>query len=189
MYSKLEVKVLYESQLEEIVSRRQLHEAERGAALSAPFTGWRGDGVDPGSHAWRRAPARSCGMEALDEPQHRTKVKLRKAIEVWVNVPSNVTPSIQSRPGGTGDGGGGTLRVLTQGDLPRSRMVWQAERRRRLERGARDRGNLPVASAIRVGGKKETTTQRSLGNEREKSDHLIVALKPGNAGGAKGVTG
>ena len=52
-------------------------------------------------------------MEALGEPQHRTKVKLRKAFEVWVSVPSNVTPDIQSRPRGTGDGGGGTLCVLT----------------------------------------------------------------------------
>jgi hypothetical protein len=37
-----------------------------------------------------------------------------------------------------------------------------------------------------VGGEEETTTRQCTG---EKSDHLIRALKPGNAGGAKEVTG
>ncbi len=188
MRTKLEVKVLYESLLEEIVSRRQLHEDERTATPLAPKFGRRGGVDDPGSYAWQLASVRSCGMEALDEPQHRTKVKLRKAFEVWVSVPSYVTPDIQSRPRGSGDGRSGTLRVLTQGELPGSRTVWRVERRRRLERDVRDRGDKACSHDIRVGGKKATTTHRCLGNEREKSDHPITVRKPGNSGGAKGVT-
>lgn len=169
------------------MSRRQLHEAERGVPRAA--TGADGEATIRGSRARRRAAVRTCGMEALDEPQPRTRVKLRKAIETRVSVPSNVTPDIQSWSRGTGDGSGGTLRALTQGDLPRSRTVWREPRqRRRLERDARDCGLPPVARRVRVVGEEETTTQRSLGNEREKSDHLVVARKPGNAGGAKGVT-
>lgn len=99
-------------------------------------------------------------MEALDEPQHRAKAKLRKALGVWVSVPSNATPDIQTRPRGTGDGGGGTLCVLTQGDLHES-----------APRGRREGGNDDPPMPV------------------EKSDHPIVVMKPGNSGGAKGVTG
>ena len=56
-------------------------------------------------------------MEAGDEPQHRTKVKPRKAGLVWVSVPVNTTPDIQPRQDGNEDGSGGTLLTLTQGDL------------------------------------------------------------------------
>lgn len=84
------------------MSRRQLHETERSLVLQEVQT---------------EPAARSCGMEALGEPQHRTKVKLRKALGIWVSVPIYVTPDIQSRSLGIGDGGGGTLCVLTQGDL------------------------------------------------------------------------
>ncbi len=78
------------------MSQRQLHEAlERFGA----------------------EPARACGMEARDVPQHRTKVKPRKAGLIWVSVPPNATPDIQSRRDGTEDGGGGKLLVLTRGDL------------------------------------------------------------------------
>ena len=98
-------------------------------------------------------------MEALDAPQHRAKAKLRKAVETWVSVPSNVTPNIQSRSRGTGDGGGGKLCVLTQGDLHQSAPC-----------GKREGGNDDPLMLV------------------EKSDHPIVVLKPGNAGGAKGVT-
>jgi hypothetical protein len=98
-------------------------------------------------------------MEALDAPQHRAKAKLRKAVDAWVSVPSNVTPNIQSRHRGTGVGGGGKLCVLTRGEFLRS--------------------------ARAVGGEEETTTRRC---HQEKSDHPIVVTKPGNAGGAKEVT-
>jgi len=99
-------------------------------------------------------------MEALDAAQHRAKAKLRKAIEVWVSVPSNVTPHIQSRPRSTEAGGGAKLCVLTRGDLH--------------------------GPAQAVGGKEATMTHQRL--QVEKSDHLVVVMKPGNAGGAKGVT-
>jgi hypothetical protein len=160
MGAELGVKVPYGSLLEETMSRRQLHEPERGAGRGrARRRVWRTpvlirDGMDASP------PARSCGMEALDAPQHRAKAKLRKAFDAWVSVPSNATPSIQSRHRGTGDGGGVKLSVLTRGDLHRS--------------------------ARAVGGKEATTTRRC---RSEKSDHLVVVMKPGNAGGAKGVTG
>ncbi len=99
-------------------------------------------------------------MEAVDESKHRMKVKFRKAAEPWVSAPPSVTPDIQSWFCGSGDGSVETLRELTQGELH--------------------------GSAFAVGGEKETTTLRSL--QVEKSDHLIVVMKPGNAGGAKGVT-
>lgn len=138
------------------MSRRQLHEAERGVMDRRswrPVTSIR-------EAAPRGASARSCGMEALGEPQHRAKAKLRKAFDAWVSVPWNVTPGIQSRHRGSGDGGGGTLCVLTQGDLQGS-----------ARSGRRGAGNDDPSTAV------------------EKSDHLVVATKPVKAGGAKGVTG
>jgi len=156
MNTKLEVRVLYGSLLEVTVSWRQLHEAERRAVIRRD----RWLAVLTREAAPGRASARSCGMEARDEPQHRAKAKLRKAFDAWVNVRDNVTPDIQSRHRGIGDGGGGTLRVLTQGDLFSS-----------AKGGRREAGDDDPSMA------------------GEKSDHLVVVLKPGNAGGAKGVTG
>ena len=138
------------------MSRRQLRETERGggtlpqAGLALMIREVTSSGTS----------VRSGGMEALDEPQHRAKANLRKAVETWVSVPSNVTPEIQSRSRGTGGGGGGTLSVLTQGDLQGS------------------------ASSGRGGGGNDDPTK-----PMKKSDHLIVVMKPGNSGGAKGVTG
>ena len=60
---------------------------------------------------------RACGMEARDVPQHRTKVKPRKAGLIWVSAPPCATPDIQSRQDGSEDGGGGKLLALTRGDL------------------------------------------------------------------------
>jgi hypothetical protein len=74
-------------------------------------------------------------------------------------VPPSTTPDIQSRRDGIGDGGGGKWLVLTPGDLGGSAKSG----RRRGESNA-----LPMPI--------------------EESDHFIVAKKPGNAGGAKGVT-
>ena len=90
------VEVPYRPLLEGTVSQRQLHEV---------------------LHRLRVFPARACGVEARDEPQHRTKVKPRKAYLTWVSVPPNATPDFQSRQVGSEDGSGGTLRVLTRGDL------------------------------------------------------------------------
>ena len=103
-------------------------------------------------------PVRGCGMEARNEPQHRTRVNSGAGRPVWVSVPRNATPGIQSRQDGIGSGSGGKSRGLTLGDLHQS-----AE----SGRSRRDVGTMLV----------------------EKSDHPIRAMKPGNAGGAKGVTG
>ena len=120
------------------MSRRQLH-----AGLM--------DSASVGSFA-----ARSCGMEAEDAPQHRTRVNPRKAGLTWVSVPGTATPDIQPWQDGIEDGGVGTLFTLIQGDLCGS------------------------ASAV---GQKEVNDDRPM--RAEKSDLLIVARKPAKAGGAK----
>ncbi len=155
MGAELEVKVLYGSLLEVTMSRRQLHEAERGGAFRR-----RRRHAAIRDAATARTSARSCGMEALDAPQHRAKAKLRKAFDAWASALPSATPDIQSRHRGSGDGGGGTLCVLTRGELHRSARC-----------GRRGGGNDDPPTPV------------------EKSDHLIVVMKPGNAGGAKGVTG
>lgn len=137
------------------MSRWQLHEAERGARERLRLSL-----VSIRDAATERSSVRSCGMEAVGAAQHRTKVKLRKAPVVWVSMPTNVTPSIQTRPGGIGDGCGAKLCVLTQGDLYMS------------------------ATCGRAGGGDDDRPTRV-----EKSDHLVVVRKPGNAGGAKEMTG
>lgn len=114
--------------------------------------------VGTGRAGLRREPVRGCGMEAGSEPQHRTGVNSGAGRLVWVSVPSNVTPDIQSRQDGTRSGGGGKSCVLTLGDLLGSAGSGRA---------AGDDGSMP----------------------EEKSDHLIGAVKSGNADGAKEVTG
>ena len=123
MGAELLMKVQYESLLEEIVSRRQLHEAERGVSASR-----KGQALMSirGCHV-RRVAVRSCGMEALGAAQHRTKVKLRKAIEEWVSALASVTPGIQTCPLGSGDGCGVKLCVLTRGELCRSAVSGRAD--------------------------------------------------------------
>ena len=104
-------------------------------------------------------------MEAVSEPQHRTKVNLSAGCLAWVSARLSTTPDIRSRPGSNRGGGGGTLLILTPRDLDRSTV------RPRPKAGGRGReGNDNASMSI------------------EKSDHLIVVLRPGNAGGAKGVT-
>ncbi len=98
-------------------------------------------------------------MEARGEPRHRTKVKPCKAGPTGVSMLPNATPNIQSRGDGNGDGGRGKWFVLTPGDLDGS-----------------------VSSGRRRG-------ENALPTSVEESDHPIVVSKPGNAGGAKGVTG
>jgi len=173
--------VLCGALLEATTSRRQLRVAETGSGQ----VGREGRGT----RGFRKGTAvRTCGMEALDEPQPRAKAKLRKASETGASVPDNATPDIQSWSGSSGDACGGTLRVLTRGDLPRSPVLpWQTGLRRRLER-CRQEPPEAYSNEAGVGGKESTTTHRCPGNEREKSDHLVVVMKPGNAGGAKGVT-
>ena len=111
-----------------------------------------------GGSSLKAVAVRRCGMEARNEPQHRTRVNSGAGRSVWVSVPRNVTPGIQSRRSGIGSRSGGKSCVLTRGDLHES-----------------TRSGRPCRDA-----------RTKLG---EKSDHPIRALKPGNAGGAKGVTG
>lgn len=161
--------------LETTMSRRQLHEAERGAGegrkrhkpariREAAIEREREDAREAESAAARTPsrtldrPARSCGMEALDVPRHRAKANLRKASGIWVSLPAKAKPDIQSRSRGSGGGCRGTLRLLTQRELHRSL------------RGRR-------------GGRKDSPTMPV-----EQSDHLVVAMKAAKADGAKGVT-
>jgi hypothetical protein len=74
-------------------------------------------------------------------------------------VPSNATPGIQSWQDGVGGGGGGKSLILTPRDLP-----WSGDGR---AQEGNDEGSMP----------------------EEKSDRLIVAMKPVKAGGAKGAMG
>jgi hypothetical protein len=139
MGARLGVKVPIEPLLEGIEREEQLHELEMGGSMEGE-------------------PVRGCGMEARSEPQHRTRVNSGAGRSVWVSVPRNVTPDIQSRQDGIRSGGGGKSCVLTLGDLSESTM-----------------SGSPCRDAW-------TTLW-------EKSDHPIRVMKPGNAGGAKGVTG
>ena len=75
-------------------------------------------------------------------------------------MPCNVTPDIQSWQEGIEDGGGGKLLILTLRDLFGSTLV------------------------VGLNGGNDVRPK-----PEEKSDHLIVVTKPGNAGGAKGVMG
>lgn len=105
-------------------------------------------------------------MEACSEPQHRTKVNLQAGMLTWASGPVSATPDIRSWSGCSGGGSGGTSLCLTLGDLGRSKRL----------------DDRPTDSVGLCGG-----------NDRgpmsfEKSDHLVVVMKPGNAGGAKGMT-
>jgi hypothetical protein len=97
-------------------------------------------------------------MEAGSELQHRTRVNSGAGRSVWVSVPRNAMPDIQSRQDGSRSGRGRKECGLTLGGLF----------------GSATGGSGIGDDAARPG---------------EKSDHPIVVTKPGNAGGAKGVTG
>ena len=104
-------------------------------------------------------------MEALSEPQYRTQVNLCTGSLGWVSVPCITTPNIRSFPGSSGGESGGTYLNLTPRDLLRSGVLLA-----RTWSGKACEGN----------------DNRLM--SQEKSDHPIVVLKPGNSGGAKGVT-
>ena len=109
---------------------------------------------------------RSCEMEACSDPQHRTKVNLQAGMLTWASGPSSVTPDIRSWSGCSGGGSGGTSLCLTPGDLDRSKRCDDIRTDLVGLCGGNDRRTMPF----------------------EKSDHLVVVTKPGNAGGAKGMT-
>ena len=107
----------------------------------------------------RRYAARPCEMVARSESQHRTKVNLQAGYLPWVSVRGYATPDIQSWAGSSEGGSGETFLNLTPRDLSGSAPCGRTK-------GGNDRGPMST----------------------EKSDHLIVVLKPSNAGGAKGMT-
>jgi len=105
--------------------------------------------------------ARSCGMEARDEPQHRTSVNPRAG---WLGLGERAGqrearyPTVAGRVGRAGAAGHcSSLPQEISTGPPRSGR-WP---------GGNDELPMPV----------------------EKADHLVVAMKPGNAGGAKEVAG
>ena len=100
-------------------------------------------------------------MEAGDTALDRAQANLRKAAEVWASVRLNAKPDTQSRPGSSGGGVVRNFAHLTRGDLLAS----------------------PIEYRGRWGGTKDDPPTR-----QEKSDRPIRAMKPGNAGGAKGAT-
>ena len=104
-------------------------------------------------------------MEARSVPQHRTKVNLQAGLLARVSGQRTVMPNIRSWPGSSGGGSGGKSLYLTLGDLGRSSVS-------------------PRTKAWGRGGEGNDNAPKSI----EKSDHPIVVSKPGNVGGAKGMT-
>ena len=98
-------------------------------------------------------------MEARSESLRRTKVNLQAGCLTRVSEPGRAKPDIRSGSNSSEGGRSETFLNLTPRDLSGS-----AQRGRTKE--GNDQGPMPT----------------------EKSDHLIVAMKPSNAGGAKGMT-
>ena len=111
----------------------------------------------------RRYAVRPCEMEARSESQHRTKVNLQAGCMSWVSVPGYAMPDIRSWTCSSEGGCGETFLSLTPRDLDRSSVSPRARGR------------------VREGNDNDLTSI-------EKSDYPIVVSKPGNAGGAKGMT-
>lgn len=169
--------VFWRALLEATPSRRQLRAAETGSLARESSGGCQGLQIE--------TSARARGMEALDEPQQRAKAKLRKATRTGVSVPPNVTPGIQTRSVGIGDASGGTFLAPYPGRSPWvPRLTVTASRTEALARkgAARATGSLPPWTSGRWGGRNDPPMPL------EKSDHLMVARKPGNSGGATQVT-
>lgn len=113
--------------------------------------------------------ARKCEMEAVYESQHRTKVNLGTGYMGWVSVRCITTPNIRSFPWSMQGECGETLLNLTPRELLRSGV------------------SVGIYVPTESSGKANEGNDNCL-TSIEKSDHLIVVSKPGNAGGAKGVT-
>lgn len=181
MGAESRVKVSYWSLLEVTVSRRQLHEAERAEGRRP-----RGLRQSTRDAVAVRSSARSCGMEARGVAQHRTKVKLRKADGVqgqraaqrdarYPDAAPDVVETVRCE----------ALRSYPgrSPEVPRDAAMASRTEAPTRKGGARATGSLTRKDW--VAGKEATTTQPRL---VEKSDHLVVVMKPGNSGGAKGVT-
>ena len=106
--------------------------------------------------------ARPCGMEARDEPQYRTQVNPTAG---WSGPGECASQHEAQYP----TGAGGVVGAAIAGHcspLPQEISSGPRPQGRGSVQGGNDAYAMPV----------------------EKSDHPVVALKPGNAGGAKGVT-
>ena len=108
---------------------------------------------------------RSCGMEARSVSQHRMKMNLPAGWLAWVSTRGCVMPDIRSRVASSEGGSGETFLNLTPRDLDRSSVSPRPKARGRVGEG-NDNDLMSI----------------------EKSDHLIVVMKPSNSGGAKGMT-
>ena len=104
--------------------------------------------------------ARPCGMEALDVPQHRTQVNPSAG---WPGPGECALQHDARYPTGT--------RSVVGAVAARHRSFLPREISTGPRGGSVHEGNDVCAKPV------------------EKSDHPVVAVKPGNAGGAKGVTG
>ena len=100
-------------------------------------------------------------MEAGGQPWYRTQVNSRAGWFGWVSVLGSTTPDIRPCWASSGSGDRGKRLILTPGGLHGSAEGG----------GSVCEGNDAHAMPV------------------QKSDHPIVVLKPGNAGGAKGMTG
>jgi len=114
---------------------------------------------------WDGFAVRPCEMEARSESLRRTKVNLQAGCLTRVSEPGRAKPDIRSGSNSNEGGRSETFLNLTPRDLDRS-----SGRPRPKARGTAHEGNDKGLTSI------------------EKSDHLIVATKPSNAGGAKGMT-
>ena len=101
---------------------------------------------------------RECEMEAASEPQHQMKMNSGAGWVEWVSKPRFVMPNILMCQHSIKSGSSGKFFWFTLRDLYRSS----------IETGRSVREDVLMSI--------------------EKSDHLIVAMKPSNSGGAKGVT-
>ena len=105
-------------------------------------------------------PVRACGMEAGCEPQHRTQVNLYAgSLDLGECASQHDAPYPTVAVGVMEAGAAGHLSTLPQEISIDPTPVGKAQG-----------GNDACLTSV------------------EKSDHSIVARKPGNAGGAKGVT-
>ena len=133
---------------EATASRGQLHEVEA-------------DVMSPETFA-----ARTCGMEAVDKPQHRTRVNPYAG---WPDLGECAFQHDARYP----IVGGAVLGAGAAGHHPSLPQE--------ISTGPRLRESGVSGS---VHGGNDVCAKPA-----EKSDHPVVARKPGNAGGAKGVTG
>lgn len=121
-------------------------------------------------------------MEVRSETQHRTKVNPCAGRLVWVSTPTSATPNFQSRQVGSGGGSGAKWYALTPGE-----PLGPSNGRTFSDEGPTLEGVTRIGHRRGL-GLRDADSKRSDGSSDVQSDHLIVAMKPVKAGGAKGMT-